>query len=82
MLIILKILLSILCFTSGFCIYFFGKDWFRLTKNIEFDESSLKDKIIIFLMAFLSIFGLSAICILSAILLFSKIAITLPWLLN
>lgn len=79
MVIILKILLFLLMAIGCFSVYFLFRDYKKVISSSEIDESSLYDKIIVFLMAFISISGLLAVVVLSSILFFSNLTVKLPW---
>ena len=84
MVIALKILLFILAVACGLTMRFTYKEFMKVVKSTEFDEGSIFDKFIIYLMAFGSSIVLFSILIFSVLLLFCEIAIVLPalpWLL-
>jgi ABC-type multidrug transport system permease subunit len=79
MVIALKILLSILLAACGLTIRFLYKEFKGVVSSTEYDESSIFNKFIIYLMAFGSIVLLLSILAFSGLLISCGITIALPW---
>lgn len=83
MVIALKILMFVLMIACGLTMKFMYGEFKGVTKSTEFDESSIFDRFIIYLMAIGSSILLLAIMAFSGTLLFCDITIVFPtWILN
>ena len=79
MIIALKIILAILVFGCLFLNIFAVREYKVWLKSNEAQEASLFDRFIVNIMMWGTLISLSGIAILSTLLIFSKITITLPW---
>jgi hypothetical protein len=75
----LKILLFILSVACALTVKFVYSEFKDVLKSTEFDEGSIFDRFIIYLMATGSVAILVTIALFSAFLLFCRITVEIPW---